>query len=108
MKDLRVLNQEFEPSEIVIEVRARLGITVWKIDRRNDDAFDGRFQVATLPVGRITGQPSPNFFRRLPLGENSHAMMRSLPLPNRSVSSVLDCSRWKFRVVSFEFLEAHD
>ena len=48
--------EAFESFELVLEFRARLRIAVRQVNAANQDAVDGRFDVATLRIVRIAGE----------------------------------------------------
>jgi hypothetical protein len=53
IEDLRVLDQAFEPRELVVELRTRLRVAVRQINGGNRESFDSRFQIARLLIGRV-------------------------------------------------------
>jgi hypothetical protein len=48
--------QAFEPFELVVKFWARLRIAVRQVNAANQNAVDGRFDVATLRIVRIAGE----------------------------------------------------
>src|SRR5207248_3016889 len=103
-----VLDQPFEPRKLVSEVGTSDGIAVGKIDRRDDNAFGGRFQIAALAIRRVARQSASNFVRLFSSRQNRDAMVCALAMPDGSKAGVCDRTRRKFGVIGFELLQAYD
>jgi len=99
---------DHERRELVREARSGLRIAVRQVHRRDDGATDLRFDVPRLAVVGIARQAAANFAQRRPFGEDGHAMMRALPVPDCTVARVGKRGRRKFRVVCLELLKAND
>ena len=55
-QSLRIVVQPVEPSELVVELRARLRIAVRRVQAADQDAVDRGFDIAALRVTGIAGQ----------------------------------------------------
>ena len=52
----RVGDQTLHPGELVVELGTGTRVPVRRVKRGDEDAVDGRLQVAALLVGRVSGQ----------------------------------------------------
>ena len=104
----RVPDQTLEPRELVIELRPGLRIPVGKVDGRHGQAFDFRFEVASLAVSRIAAQTPSNFPGRFAFRQNGNTVVRPLPMPDRAVARALDRLHREFGVVRLQLLETDD
>ena len=98
--------EALEPRELVVELGPGLGVAIWKVDRRHDQAPDRSFQIPGLRIGGITRQTAPNLARRLISREDRHPVVRTLSVPHGAVSRVGEGTRRKFGVVGLELLQA--
>src|SRR4051794_18199633 len=103
-----MLQKALEPRELIVEARPRLWIAVGQVDRGDDEPFDLGFEITGLLVGGLTGQSAPNLLRRLAFGQDRHAVMRALTMPDGAIARILDFARRKFRIVGLDFLQADD
>src|SRR5215203_4344830 len=101
-------NQTIQPSQIVVELRARLRIPVWRIDRRDQHAIDRCFNVSALRIARITGKRALRDDRLCAARQYRDTVPTSLPAPRRAVSRRLDRRGGKARILGFQLLQAHD
>lgn len=56
----RVLQEELEPGELVVELGPRLRVAVREVETGDHDALDGGLKVAGLAVVRIAGELAKN------------------------------------------------
>lgn len=89
-KHVSVFDQPLEPCQFVVKLRAWLRVAVWEVQTSNEDAEYCSFDVAALFVGPIAWQTTAPFNRIGSLGKDGHTIPRTLPLPDRAISSVVD------------------
>jgi hypothetical protein len=99
--------QALQPGELVIEFRAGLGVSIGSVDRCDEQAVDGRLEIAALPIGGITWQVHASH-NRSPSRENRYAVPTPLAAAYRMIARLPDCLRWELGVRGFDFLKAHD
>ena len=104
----RVRDQSLEPGQLEIELRPRLRIAVWQVDRRDPEAEHVDFEIARLQIARIAGQAAPHFARRGAAREDGDAVMGALSVPDRTVAGRLDRGRGERRVAGLDLLQAGD
>ncbi len=104
----RVLDQPIEPGQLVVEFRAGLRIAVGQIDRGDEDAADGRFDVAALPVARIARQLHAGQDRLGIARQDGDTVPGALAAMHGEVAGALDRGRGKRLVRGLQFLQAHD
>lgn len=71
---IRVGMQAFEPTDLVVELRAGRWISVGKIKTAHNDAVDRSLNIAAVTVVRVAGKPPTGFVRLLIAGEDGHAI----------------------------------
>jgi hypothetical protein len=103
-----VVDQPPEPSQLVVEFRPGLRVTVRQIDRPNDEPVDRRFQIPAMSVVRIVRQPAPSFQWLSPLRKDRDTVEPLLPMPYRPVTRALDRELGKRSVRSLQLLQADD
>ena len=99
-------NEPLELGELVVELRAGLGIAVWQVDAPYEDAVYRRLNVAALRVPGIAwelvaGQDGLHSAR-----EDGDAVPTPLALPDRAVAGIVDSLRWERGVSGLQFLQA--
>jgi hypothetical protein len=105
---LGVVDEPFEPGQLVVEFRPRLGVAVGQVQAPNQYAVHGGFQIATLLSVRITGQ-APSTLQRLRIArQNGDAVPRRLAMPDRPVAHGLERTGRKILVGSLELLKTDD
>jgi hypothetical protein len=99
--------QALEPSELVMEFRAGLGVSIGSVDRGDEQAVDGRLEIAALPIEGVAWQVHASHDRS-PSRKYRHAVPAPLAAAYRMITRLPDCLRRKLGVRGFEFLKAHD
>src|SRR5690554_599737 len=99
--------QTLHPCELVIELLARDGITVWQVDGGNTQVADGRFEIAGLLVFRVTRQNGQNLFDRLSR-EEGHTIVGLLPDDGTMVPCCFQFQPGKGILNAFRLLQHHD
>ena len=103
---LRMPAQPFEPGELVGEFRPGLRIAVRRVEAADQDAADGRLDVAALRVLRVAGQLAARAHRRPAARQDRHPVPRLLAAPDCVVAGAADRGNGKIGVGGFELLQA--
>ena len=101
---LRVLVEGLEPSELVIELRPGLRISVGQIQTSHQHAVRGRFKVAALLSRWVIGQAAANLQGLRPASKDGDAIPRFLPMNQSTVARLLNGVLREIRRPTFEFL----
>jgi hypothetical protein len=99
--------QALQPGELVIEFRAGLGVSIGSVDRCDEQAVDGRLEIAALPIGGVAWQVHASDNRRPPR-KNCHAIPAPLPAAYRMIAGLADCLCWELSVRGLDFLKTHN
>jgi hypothetical protein len=99
--------QALEPGELVIEFGTGLGVSIGSVNRGDEQAVNGRLEIAALPIGVVAWQVHASHNRR-PSRKNRHAIPAPLAVAYRMISRLPDCLRRELGVRGFDFLKAHD
>src|SRR6267143_2071115 len=100
-------NEALKPGQLVVEFRSRLRIPVGEVDGSDQDSPNSRFDVACLVIFRISRQACTGQHRSVISHENSHAVPRTLPLPDCFVPETSKGIHWKGSVLRLELLETN-
>ena len=103
-----VADQPLEPGELEIEFRPGLRVAVRRIERGDQHAVDGRFDVAALGVVRIARQFRAGDDRHHAARQDRDAIPGPLAAPDRLVAGLAQGVRRKLPVGRLELLEAAD
>ena len=79
----RVGVQSLQPSELIIEFGTGLGVSIGSVDRGDEHAVDGRFEIAALAIGDVARQVHASD-HRCPSHQNRHAVPAPLAAPDRT------------------------
>ncbi len=104
----RILQQPFEPGELVLEFRSRLRVAVGQIQTADQHAMHRGLDVAALLVAVVAGQPTPAFDRIGPARQDCHAVPRFLAVPDRAISGGTNGIGRKTGIGGLQFLQADD
>ena len=94
-------DQPFEPGELVVEFRSRLRIAVGQIDRGDDDAVDGGFDIAALEILGIARQVDGGQHRFVSSCEDCDAVPVLLAAPDCRVARVAKAASGKAACSAF-------
>ena len=78
--------QLLEPGQLVRELRTRLRVAVGQVERRDEDAVDGGFEVARLRIGGVAGQRAPHDDRLAAAREKGNAVSALLCDPGAAIA----------------------
>ena len=101
-----VCGEALEPFQLVFEFRAWLRIAVRQVDAAYDYPFDRGLNVAALVVARIARQDFASQDRIAIPTKDRHSIPGFLTIPDRAVSSIVQCIRRKALIRCFQFLQA--
>ena len=86
--------QALQPDELVVEFGAGLRVSIRSVNRGDEHAINGCFEVAWLPVADVAWKVSARH-NGSPSRENRHAVPAGLAAPCRVIARLADCLRRK-------------
>jgi hypothetical protein len=96
-----MLDQLFEPAQLIVEFRAGTRIAVGQIEPTDQDAVDSSFDVAALTFVRIAGQASPGLMDLADPAQDRDAVPAFLAVPDRVIAKVADRASGNFSCGAF-------
>ena len=103
-----MVDEALEPSQLVVELRARGGVAVGEVQAADGDAADVGLDVAAVGVVRIAGQAAPGLLRLLAPGEDGDAVPALLAVPDGLVAGLADRVDRELLVRRLQLLQAGD
>ena len=100
--------EAFEPGQLIAEFGAGLRVAVGEVERGNQDASDGSFDVARLRVGGVAGEGGAGKNRFGIAGEDGDAVPRALALPDRVITEGTQSLGGEIALPGLELLETDD
>jgi hypothetical protein len=82
-------DQAVEPGEFVDEFRPRPRIAIGQVKRADQDAVDGRLDIAAVRVVRIPGQTAMRLVDFADAAEDRDVIPALLPMPDSLVAAAL-------------------
>lgn len=105
---LRMLEQAFEPAQLVVEFRAGLRVAVRQVQAAYQYTVHGGFQIAALVIVLHARQASADFQRFAVTRQNGHTVPRRLPKIQATITRRFDLMARKLPIRRLQFLQAGD
>ena len=101
-------NKTLKPSQLVIEFRSWLRISIGEVDGSDQDSFNSRFNIASLMILGVSRQACAGQHGKVVSRENGHAVPGTLPLPNCFIPNVSKGRHRKGTLLHLQLLETND
>jgi len=99
--------EALKPAQFVVEFRSRLRIPIGEVNGSDQDSLNGRFDVGSLMIFRISRQTCASQHGSVVSRENGHAVPRALPLPDCFATESSEGLHGKGFLLCLELLETN-